>query len=206
MTRTTPLVAEDIAWLAPAGQVVYEPHFVAPEQAAALQTVLRQELSWAQQPIRLFGRQVMQPRLIAFHGDRGVRYRYSGLILEAPGWPAALGALRARLAEDLGIRFNSVLCNLYRDGDDSMGWHADNERELGINPAVASISLGSTRRFVLRPRGGGRSVEFRPGSGSLLLMAGDLQHHWLHQVPKTAQPVGERINLTFRTVIENPGP
>jgi alkylated DNA repair dioxygenase AlkB len=201
---TAPLVADDFLWLAPQAWVIYEPVFLGSESASNLQAKLRAELNWRQQPIRLFGRQVMQPRLIDFHGNQGTRYRYSGIVLEASGWPQPLGGLRDRLADEYGVRFNSVLCNLYRGGDDSMGWHSDAERELGRDPTVASVSLGSTRRFLIRPRGGGRSIEFRPQNGSLLLMGGDLQHHWQHQVPKTARAVGERINLTFRQVVTAP--
>lgn len=184
--------------------MVHDPDFLGPRAAEDLMTVLEHDLSWRQQPIRLFGRKVMQPRLIDFHGDQGVRYRYSGLVLEARGWPEPLGRLIERLAEATDTRFNSVLCNRYRGGGDSMGWHADDERELGPDPVIASISLGATRRFLLRPRRGGRSIELCPRNGSLLLMGGDLQHHWQHQVPKTTRPVGERINLTFRTVLEPP--
>lgn len=203
---TAPLAADDALLLAPKAWVVHEPQFLCQASAASLLTTLKRDLSWRQQPIQLFGRQVMQPRLIDFYGDRGTQYRYSGLVLEAAGWPDALCKLRERLAEACGIRFNSVLCNLYRGGNDSMGWHADNERELGPEPTIASLSLGSTRRFLLRPRRGGRSIEFRPQSGSLLLMGGDLQRHWHHQVPKTARPIGERINLTFRQVMTRPRP
>jgi len=193
-----------VVWLAPGGWVVHDPDFLESGSAEDLMTALARDLAWRQQAIQLFGRRVMQPRLIDFHGDRGVRYRYSGLVLEAGGWPEPLGRLNERLEAVSGTRFNSVLCNRYRGGEDSMGWHADDERELGPDPIIASISLGATRRFMLRPRGGGRSLELRPRNGSLLLMGGDLQHHWQHQVPKTSRPVGERINLTFRTVLEPP--
>jgi len=197
-------MAGDVLWLAPQGWIIHDPEFLSPASTAELLETLKDGLDWRQQPIRLFGREVMQPRLIDFHGDTGTRYRYSGLILEASGWPVELEKLRDRLANDSGERFNTVLCNLYRGGNDSMGWHADDEQELGPDPIVASISLGATRRFLLRPRGGGRSIEFRPRGGSLLLMGGDLQHHWQHQVPKTARSIGERINLTFRRVVMRP--
>ena len=123
--------------------------------------------------------------------------------LLAEGWPAPLAAVRDALETDLGERFNSVLCNLYRDGSDGMGWHADNEPELGNNPLIASVSLGSRRRFRLKPSSGDRRLVLDPAHGSLIVMAGDIQHHWLHEVPKTRRVVGPRINLTFRRIRSN---
>lgn len=164
-------------------------------------TVLQDSLNWRQQAIRLFGRQVMQPRLIDWYADEGVRYSYSGITLEPAAWPGELETLRDRLQQASGRRFNSVLCNLYRDGRDSMGWHADNEPELGTSPVIASLNLGAQRRFRVRPRAGGASTGVDLAPGSLLLMDGDSQHDYQHSVPKTARPVGPRINLTFRSVL-----
>jgi alkylated DNA repair dioxygenase AlkB len=186
----------------PAGEVRHHPQFLGPEQANGLQDALQSALHWTQKPIRLFGREVMQPRLVAFYADSGVDYRYSGLTWHGEGWPPVLADIKQQIESHSGERFNSVLCNRYRDGADSMGWHADNEPELGRNPVIASLSLGGVRRFMLKPRKPehGATVTYTLQSGSLLIMAGDLQHHWVHQVPKTKRVVDERINLTFRWI------
>jgi alkylated DNA repair dioxygenase AlkB len=186
----------------PAGEVRLDPKFIASDQAEALRAALQNALHWSQKPIRLFGREVMQPRLVTFYADSGVDYRYSGLTWHGEGWPDVLAEIKHQIEDHSGERFNSVLCNRYRDGADSMGWHADNEPELGRNPVIASLSLGGERRFMLKPRKPehGAAVTYILTSGSLLIMAGDLQHHWLHQVPKTKRAVDERINLTFRWI------
>lgn len=158
-------------------------------------------LDWQAREITIFGRRVMQPRLVDWYADPGVTYRYSGIELGPRAWPARLDALRRRLDSELGRGFNSVLCNAYRDGRDSMGWHADDERELGAAPTIASLSLGAVRRFRIRPRGGGASMAIDLAPGSLLLMGGDSQHRYQHALPKTRRPVGARINLTFREVL-----
>ncbi len=190
--------------LPPAGQVIYSPDWLGQTAADDLEARLTDELDWQQRTIRLFGREVMQPRLVAFHGRAGVRYRYSGRTLEAQAWPDSLALLAERLSTELGSPFNSVLCNLYRDGQDAMGWHADDEAELGDDPVIASISLGAQRRFRLKPRDSGavdcEPLLLEPQHGSLIVMAGDLQRHWLHCVPRTRQRVGPRINLTFRSI------
>lgn len=149
----------------------------------------------------LFGQRMRQPRLVGWCADAGVEYRYSGLRLRPAPWLPALDALRHRLNAKLDCRFNSVLLNAYRDGADSMGWHADNEPELGLEPVIASLSLGAPRRFRLRPVNGGAALGFDLASGSLLLMRGRSQADWRHAVPKTRRQVGLRINLTFREIL-----
>jgi alkylated DNA repair dioxygenase AlkB len=146
---------------------------------------------------------VAEPGLTAWHGDPGCTYRYSGRLFEPNPFTAELRALRERLREFLGHDFNTVLANLYRDGRDSMGWHSDDERELGPRApddvVIASVSLGASRRFVLRHRR--RPAErhaFALGGGDLLVMGGTTQRRWQHAVPKTSVPVGPRLNLTFR--------
>lgn len=186
--------------LPPAGELRYWPQWIGSQQADRLFDLWSRSLDWQQRPIRLFGREVMQPRLTCFYGEEGVRYRYSGKTLAAKPWPEELGALSLRLSQSLDVGFNSVLCNLYRDGRDSMGWHADDEPELGTDPVIASVSLGQARRFRLKPRAGGEPQSILLGHGSLLVMSGDLQHHWLHELPKSRQVLGPRINLTFRRV------
>ncbi|NND45479.1 MAG: alpha-ketoglutarate-dependent dioxygenase AlkB [Xanthomonadales bacterium] len=182
----------------------YLPAFLARDEAAQLCSVLEQELSWRQQAIVLFGKRVMQPRLTAWSSDPGITYAYSGLRLQPAPWHPAVAAIRARLKSELGLPFNSMLANAYRDGRDSMGWHADDEPELGARPVVASLSLGATRRFRVRPRPGAppgqqpAGIDLAPGS--LLLMGESCQSRWQHCLPRTAKPVGLRINLTFRRV------
>lgn len=151
----------------------------------------------------MFGRWVDSPRLSCWIGDAGASYRYSGQSFEPHPWPDALLPLRGRLRQELGIDFNSVLANLYRDGRDAMGWHSDDEPELGPEPVIASVSLGAARRFVLRRRDDHTvRKEFRLEPGSLLVMRGNSQRDWQHALPRTAKPVGPRINLTFRRIVD----
>ena len=173
--------------------------------ADALNTELWGSLAWSEREIVLFGRPVMQPRLVDWYADPGVAYRYSGITLGPKPWPASLDRVRNRLNEAFGTGFNSVLCNAYRDGADSMGWHADDEPELGREPAIASVSLGAIRRFRIRPRGGGASVGVDLEPGSLLMMQGRSQEQFQHALPKTLRAVGLRINLTFREIKAPPG-
>lgn len=185
--------------LPPGGRLEYSPHWLERPGADDLLGTLLREIDWESRTIRMFGRTFAQPRLLCFMGDAGIRYRYSGDEYLACTWHPEVRALRARLARSTGERYNSVLLNFYRDGADSMGWHADDEPELGPDPTIASVSLGAERRFVLRRRTDhGCKFEIAPAHGSLLLMAGALQHHWQHALPKTRRPVGARINLTFR--------
>ena len=176
------------------------------DEAETLFAELESTLPWRQESIRLFGRTVAIPRLQSWHGDPEASYRYSGLDLEPQPWTAALAALRTRLeAVEPGARFNSVLANLYRDGRDSMGWHADDEPELGPEPVIASLSLGETRTFQLRHRHDQSidRIDLDLPSGSLLWMAGATQTHWQHALPKRGgkrRTWGARINLTFRWI------
>ncbi|TGG94945.1 alpha-ketoglutarate-dependent dioxygenase AlkB [Natronospirillum operosum] len=160
-------------------------------------------LPWQQEDILLFGRTVAQPRLQVWMGEPDAVYRYSGTDFVPVPWDAQIRALCTRLARDCGTRFNSVLCNLYQHGQHSMGWHADDEPELGPEPVIASLSLGHARRFVLRPRAKGNPDrhEWSLGHGDLLVMRGQTQQHWLHGIPKTRRAVGPRVNLTFRRLL-----
>jgi alkylated DNA repair dioxygenase AlkB len=163
---------------------------------------LRSTIDWRQEQVLVFGRRHPVPRLVAWHGDPGARYTYSGSPHEPLPWTPVLERVRARVQALAGHEFNAVLLNLYRDGRDGMGWHADDEPELGPEPVIASVSLGATRRFCLRHRGRRRQKADIPlPHGSLLVMSGATQRHWVHAVPKTTVPVGERINLTFRSVV-----
>ena len=185
----------------PDAQLAHDPHWLTPDAAHALFTSLRHEVAWEVHRIRLFGREVDSPRLSCWIGDADAGYRYSGTYFEPRPWPPLLQPIRARLARELGIAFNSVLANLYRSGADSMGWHSDDERELGARPVIASLSLGAERRFVLKHRREPeRKLAIALGPGSLLVMSGDTQRLYRHSLPRTARAVGERINLTFRVV------
>ncbi|CAM4462342.1 alpha-ketoglutarate-dependent dioxygenase AlkB [Stenotrophomonas lactitubi] len=170
-------------------------------EADALQEALAQEIPWETHRIRMFGNWVDSPRLSCWIGDPQARYRYSGAEFVPHPWPLVLGALRDRLqAQGVG-RFNSVLLNRYRGGTDYMGWHSDDEPELGPAPLIASLSLGAARRFLLRRRDDpARKAEYLLGHGDLLLMAGQTQRHYQHALPKMARVQGERINLTFRWI------
>jgi alkylated DNA repair dioxygenase AlkB len=171
-------------------------------EADALFARLREEIAWRQEEIVIFGERKRVPRLVAWHGDPGAAYTYSGVLHEPEPWIGALGQIRARVEALSGHAFNAVLLNLYRSGADGMGWHADDEPELGRNPVVASVSFGAPRRFRMRHRRDReRQLDLELAHGSLLVMEGATQHHWVHAVPKTARPVGERINLTFRQVM-----
>lgn len=187
----------------PGAELWFAPAWLVPAQANALLLALHRQVAWETHQIRMFGRLVDSPRLSCWIGDAGVSYTYSGTRFLPRAWPPSLGPIRERLAEALGVTFNSVLANLYRDGRDYMGWHSDNEAALGSQPLIASLSLGASRRFVLKHRQmAGTKRELLLPHGSLLVMAGDTQQNYRHALPRTAQPVGERINLTFRTILQ----
>lgn len=186
------------------GSCRYWPHFLAADEADPLYQCLLETVEWRQDVICLFGRTVPLPRLQAWYGDVGARYCYSGICLEPIPWLPILQALNVRVEEATGAEFNSVLINLYRTGQNSNGWHADDEAVLGTDPLVASLSLGATRRFQLRYK----NDKLRPVrsldliSGSLFFMGAGMQQAWQHQIPKTKKKVFPRINLTFRKIID----
>jgi alkylated DNA repair dioxygenase AlkB len=180
------------------GILALTPHAIA--EADQVFERLRTEIDWRQETATLFGRRIPVPRLVAWHGDAG--YGYSGIRHEPRPWTPALLDLKRIAEREAGVPFNSVLLNLYRDGRDSMGWHADDERELGPEPIIASLSLGAVRMFQARHRQDKTCTLSLPlPPGSCLVMAGGMQAHWHHQIPKTARPVAPRINLTFRMTI-----
>jgi len=171
------------------------------EEADRLFRELLTSIGWQQEEILIFGQRRPVPRLVAWYGDPDTAYTYSGTPHEPLPWTSTLHAIKSRVEALTCHSFNSVLLNRYRNGRDGMGWHADDERELGQDPPIASVSFGESRRFLLRHRRQRASrCELLLGHGDLLLMAGPTQHHYLHAVPKTARTVGERINLTFRSV------
>jgi alkylated DNA repair dioxygenase AlkB len=158
---------------------------------------------WRQEHVTLWGRTYPQPRLVAFYGDEGREYTYSGVTLAALPWTTGLGVLKDKVESLCGSSFNTVLLNYYRDHRDSMGFHADDEPELGPNPVIASLSFGEERQFVLkhRHRDDIGNIRLALPSGSLLLMQGATQANWKHGVPKRSKACGPRVNLTFRTIL-----
>lgn len=177
----------------------YLPGVIPAAEADTILDRLWRELNWQQQEISLFGRKVLQPRLTAWYGDPRASYTYSGLHLEPQPWHPLLRELKDRLEPIAGGCFNSVLANAYRDGKDSMGWHSDDEKELGDRPLIASLSLGEERRFLVRKKGQGSSGMVLQ-HGSLLVMKGESQQRYQHSLPKTARVAGLRINLTYRMI------
>lgn len=183
------------------GEALLYPGFLPPGTAHNCYQQLIHEVSWKQEPIILFGKKIMQPRLTAWYGSQDAQYSYSGITMQPLPWTPTLLQIKTAAENMAGAPFNSALLNLYRDGKDSMGWHRDNEKELGDNPVIASVSLGASRRFLLRLYTDKKQVhECALTNGSLLLMRGPIQHHWEHSVPKTARPAGPRINITFRLI------
>jgi alkylated DNA repair dioxygenase AlkB len=183
------------------GELYYLPGFISQTEAQLLFERLQTELVWRGEEITIAGRRVKVPRLVCWYGDEGAVYRYSGVAHDPLPWPDILRRLKRMIEAVCGRVFNSVLGNLYRDGRDSMGWHADKERELGENPYIASLSLGEERLFKVRHNTTGECVDILLASGSLLLMGGCLQHHWRHCVPKASEAKAARINLTFRNIV-----
>ena len=178
------------------------PHIYPSSTTQQLFEQLKQQLQWRQDVLKIHGRDIPIPRLNTWYGDAGTEYSYSGVSFTPHPWTKELLHIKYTIETLCGEKFNSVLANLYRDGQDSVAWHSDDEPELGRNPVIASLSLGATREFVLKHK---RRKDLKPirlslADGSLLLMAGPTQHHWIHQVPKTRKLVGARINLTFRWV------
>ena len=204
MTSQTDLFAPVLAPVTldlPRAQLTYYPAWLASCKASELLAVLSEQLQWSQPSIHIVGKRVPIPRLQAWYGDAGAVMRYSGISLPPLDWHPSLLSLRQQLQADLGQTFNSVLANLYRNGNDSMGWHADNEKELGERPFIASLSLGQARRFSFKPRfDGAKRVDLVLNHGDMLTMGGDTQEHWHHAIPKTKEEIGARINLTYRLI------
>ncbi len=185
----------------PDAEVRYYPTLFASQEADALMARLRDTIAWRSEDIFLFGKWVPQPRLTAWYGDEGTQYSYSGITMQPLPWDDTLLAIKQRIEPLAGTTFNSVLLNYYRSGSDSMGWHSDDETELGQNPIIGSVSFGAERAFHFRHRHlSHERARIVLQHGSFLLMAGSTQHFWQHQLPKTAKPIGPRINLTFRKI------
>ena len=183
------------------GEAYYFPGFFDEAECSLLFDRLAHGISWKQEPIYIFGKKVMQPRLTALYGDPQIDYGYSGIQMSTLEWTDTLRNIKERIEPLAKVDFTHVLLNYYRDGNDSMGWHRDNEKVLGQQPVIASVSFGTTRKFQFRLyQEKNRKILLDLSQGSYLLMKGNTQQNWEHQVPKTAQKVGPRINLTFRVI------
>ena len=176
------------------------------DRADYLLDYFQKHLAWHQPEIKLYGKPVKIPRMQAWYGDKDAGYRYSGLQLEPIPWDSELIAVKERVETLTGASFNSVLTNLYRDGGDGVGWHSDDESELGPDPVIASVTFGAVRRFVLRHKKNKyKDIELLLPHGSLLLMGKGVQLYWKHQLPKTKKVVGVRVNLTYRYCVNKRG-
>jgi alkylated DNA repair dioxygenase AlkB len=182
------------------GLVTYDPYFLAPETADRAFHSILSGTAWAQEFLKMYGRRIPFPRLTAWYGDPGAAYTYSGIRNEPHSWTPELRELRDRIAKRIGVRFNSVLLNQYRNGQDGLSWHADDEPELGDEPIIASVSLGAVREFQLKHQGDGEVLSIPLEHGSLLVMSGKTQRYWRHRVPKERDIQSARINLTFRVI------
>lgn len=184
------------------GEILWARHFYDPDKCKQLFQELNAAIPWRQDSILIAGKEQPIPRLQAWFGDPGLTYTYSGLTLEPTPWSAILKQIKHDIENYSDCHFNSLLANLYRDGRDSVGWHADNENELGTNPTIASLSLGGAREFQLKhQQHPDKKVSITLNDGDLVILKGSIQHHWLHCIPKTDQPCEPRINLTFRKII-----
>jgi alkylated DNA repair dioxygenase AlkB len=185
----------------PQENLAYYPGLFSQPESEGLMAALLSVIQWKQETLFIYGRQVNTPRLTAWYGDEGVAYTYSGRQFWGLPWTKELLDIKTRIEPVAQTRFNSVLLNYYRDGNDSMGWHSDDEPELGINPIIASVNFGQQRRFDFRKtKDHQQKHHINLTNGSVLVMNGDLQHHWQHQVAKSKKAMGARINLTFRFV------
>ena len=175
--------------------------FLSADFAAQAFNQIKLENDWEQPEITIFGNTVLEPRLSTWHNELGDGYKYSGLIRRSQPFSEMLAEIRNRCSQVTNTKFNAALVNLYRNGQDGVGWHSDNEACNGPEPTIASVSLGATRRFDMRHRKTGETIKIQLESGSLLVMAGKSQQYWVHQVAKTKRVHEPRINLTFRRVI-----
>ncbi|MDX1718726.1 MAG: alpha-ketoglutarate-dependent dioxygenase AlkB [Salegentibacter mishustinae] len=182
------------------GEYIYIPDFFSKKKADEYYQALLNKIEWKQESMNMYGRQIDFPRLTAWYGDNDKPYSFSGITLSPHPWSKELLEIKENIEPKADIEFNSVLLNRYRDGNDSISWHTDAEKELGQNPIIASVNFGAERKFQLKHMETGEKVELILKHGSLLVMKGELQHFWKHQVPKTKKKISERINLTFRVI------
>lgn len=182
------------------GAFLHVQEFITKQESDIYFTVLKNKIAWQQEKMKMYGKELPFPRLTAWYGDAGRTYSFSGLTLKPKPWTDSLRELKTRVEVKTDATFNSVLLNRYRDGNDSISWHQDDEKDLGKDPVIASLNFGATRRFQLRHLQSKEKINIDLKHGSLFVMLGKLNHHWQHQIPKTKKAVGERINLTFRHI------
>ena len=187
----------------PDADLEYFPNLFHENHATRLLDALVNKVEWVQNTIRFYGKESLVPRLEAWYGDAGKSYAYSGIRMDPKPWIKELLEIKKAIEPLASTRFNSVLINYYRDGRDRVAWHSDDEKELGPNPIIGSVSLGAERKFKLRHKDhkqNGNYGEVMLAHGSLLIMKGETQRFWKHEIPRTARPIGKRINLTFRVI------
>ena len=186
----------------PKAEVIYYPNFLEVKEVTSIFESLQKETPWQQDDITVFGKIYAQPRLTALYANNNLPYSYSNITMHPHSFTPLIDNLRKQIEKHTEATYTACLLNLYRDGKDSNGWHSDDEKELGRNPTIASLSLGASRVFKFRSKEEKskiKSLVIEPGS--LLLMKGETQHNWQHQLPKTSKKVTARINLTFRKII-----
>jgi len=182
------------------GEFVFRANYFTAIESNKFFDSMKRTIQWKQESMNMYGKKIDFPRLTAWYGDNDKPYSFSGITLQPHPWTTEISDIKSRIEAECRVKFNSVLLNRYRNGNDSISWHTDAEPELGKNPVIASVNFGATRKFQLRHIKTKEKVEIELSNGSLLIMSGELQHFWQHQVPKTSKPVGERINLTFRVI------
>ena len=195
------LFSEEIKLNLPDAEISYLPSFFNLAYANRYFDSLLKDIPWQQDAITIYGKTYAQPRLTALFANNDKSYSYSNITMQPHGFTSALSEIKTSIEQQVGVNFTTCLANLYRDGQDSNGWHADNEKVLGKNPIIASVSFGATRYFNLKHRNNkDLKQKLLLEHGSLLVMKGKTQHHWLHQIAKTKKEVTPRINLTFRII------
>ena len=191
---------EKIVFDLPDAEIEYHPSLFNSEKANELFELLKNEIPWQHDEITVYGKKHLQPRLTSLFGNDGKPYGYSNIIMQPNRWNPLLMFIKNEVEAICNENFTTVLLNYYRDGKDSNGWHADNEKELGRNQVIASVSLGAERVFQLKHNVTNKRQNINLENGSLLVMKGTTQHFWKHQIPKSSKEKGARINLTFRII------
>lgn len=192
---------ENIHFAIQDAELEYFPNFFDTIKADELFKALQNTIDWQHDEIIVFGKTHKQPRLTALYGNDGKAYTYSSIMMQPKKWDSLLVFIKEKVEAQLQVKFTTVLLNYYRTGTDSIGWHADNEKELGTNPIIASVSFGAKRVFQMQHNTlKEQKLKIELEHGSLLIMKGSTQHFWKHQLPKTTKPIGARINLTFRII------
>jgi alkylated DNA repair dioxygenase AlkB len=182
------------------GEYIYIPNFYKKELADKYLDRLISDIKWKQESLKMYGKEIPFPRLTSWYGDDDKPYSFSGIKLQPNPWSPGLLKIKSDIESKVEVTFNSVLLNRYRDGNDSISWHTDAEKELGLNPIIASVNFGTERKFQLKHKKTNERIDILLKHGSLLIMQGELQHFWKHQIPKSKKVNQERVNLTFRVI------